>query len=554
MDRFAETCERVAARSSRLRKVAILAAYFQQLSDTDLETAVRFLCCGPVAGLPLSEHLFGKQEARTFAVGRAVLRDAALSVTGLEPDLYRMCNSEVGDSGETIALLVRGLSSGESLSLADAQRFYLRLYHTRLTADRVRLLAEALRAYRPATLKYLLKVITGGMRIGLQEKMVEEAVAAATGASLDEVRSANNRLGNLAAVALAARQNRLHTIEARLFHPMQFMLAKPLDDVADLEQPSAFWIEDKYDGIRSQVHVENGKAVIYGRGMDEMTGAFPELAGAFARVSGSVVLDGEVLAWRDGRALAFTVLQQRIARKSVSRDLIDSIPVSFVAYDILLRNGEMVLDRPIEERRALLVDAIEPLPNAVRVSAQYEAASAEEVDRLFEDARIRGNEGLLLKRRGSGYEQGRRSGAWLKMKRPYATLDVVITAAEQGNGKRATMLSDYTFGVRSGDRFVNVGKAYSGLTDVEIRELTRILRGATVERFGRVALVRPEIVLEVAFDGIQKSARHKAGFALRFPRIVRWRKDKRPEESDDLDRVRTLYESSLNLTAARERE
>jgi DNA ligase-1 len=235
-------------------------------------------------------------------------------------------------------------------------------------------------------------------------------------------------------------------------------------------------------------------------------------------------------------------LQQRLARKEVPLFLPLETPVAFIAYDLLLRDGRDLLDEPIEARRAelgrLLATGREPL----LIAPQFTATSQEDLNRLFDEARARGNEGLVLKRRGSRYEAGRRGGAWLKWKQPLATLDVVITAAEQGHGKRATVLSDYTFAVRAGDRFVNVGKAYSGLTDEEIRELTERLRELAVARAGPVLLVRPEIVLEVAFNGVQKSARHESGFALRFPRIVRWRRDKRPDQIDDLDRVREIYE------------
>jgi DNA ligase-1 len=290
--------------------------------------------------------------------------------------------------------------------------------------------------------------------------------------------------------------------------------------------------------------MQDGRVMIFTRGMEDVTPSFPDLAGAFRRGTHSVALDGEILAWQDGRALSFNVLQQRIARKKLTPDVIAEIPVAFVAYDLLYADGAMMTDHPIEDRRARLVELV-PQAHPVYVAPQWTATSTGEIDRAFHAARERGNEGLLLKRRGSPYEPGKRSGTWLKVKRPYATLDVVITAAEQGHGRRAIYLSDYTFGVREGDRFLNVGKAYSGLTDNEVRDLTRILRAAATDRFGRVVLVRPEVVLEVAFDGIQKSSRHKGGFALRFPRIVRWRVDKRPEEADTLDRVRELYESSI---------
>jgi DNA ligase-1 len=239
--------------------------------------------------------------------------------------------------------------------------------------------------------------------------------------------------------------------------------------------------------------------------------------------------------------MSFNVLQQRIARKKLTPEVMAEVPVAFVAYDLLYLDGGMVAEVEIEERRGLLAGVAE----AERHPLYLAAETIDGVDRLFAESRERGNEGLILKRKGSLYEAGKRSGAWLKLKRPYATLDVVVTAAEQGHGRRAIWLSDYTFGVRDGERFVNVGKAYSGLTDAEIRELTRIFRAAAIERFGRVVLVQPEVVLEVAFDLIQKSSRHKGGYALRFPRIVRWRRDKTPAEADTLERVRELYEASL---------
>jgi DNA ligase-1 len=394
-------------------------------------------------------------------------------------------------------------------------------------------------------LKFFVKAITGNLRIGLQAKMVEEAIAEATGRPLDDVRMANNRVSDLPRVAVAARRNRLHEIEARLFHPMEFMLAKPLDSVDGLTDPENWWVEDKYDGFRSQVHSDNGIARIFTRGMEEVTQAFPEIVSAFKQASGSAVIDGEILAWRDGRALPFSVLQQRIARKKMTDDVTSAVPVTFIAYDIIYQDGRMLISEPIEERRRILETAMQGLGLFVAPQRVYETTAG--LEAAFEAARDRGNEGLLIKRRTSHYEAGKRSGAWMKIKRPHGALDVVITAAEQGSGRRAIYLSDYTFAVRDGDRYLNVGKAYSGLTDQEVRELTRILRSLTTERFGKVAIVKPQIVLEVAFDGVQKSPRHKSGYSLRFPRIVRWRKDKQVSETDTLERVKELYEASLTV-------
>jgi DNA ligase-1 len=216
-----------------------------------------------------------------------------------------------------------------------------------------------------------------------------------------------------------------------------------------------------------------------------------------------------------------------------------------MGYDALLHNGTLLLNEPFSTRRQALTHVLQNRPLPLLLSPQHSAGTHDDIDRLFLAARSRGNEGLLLKRANSVYEPGKRTGAWHKLKRPYGTLDVVITSAEQGNGRRAIYFSDYTFAVRAQQGFANVGKAYSGLTDSEIKELTKILRSASTEKFGRVIVVRPEIVLEVAFDGVQKSARHKSGYALRFPRILRWRKDKKPEDADDVARVEALYQASL---------
>jgi DNA ligase-1 len=522
MDNLARACEEVARYSSRIKKIAALAEYFRGLSDLDLERAVRFLA----GGLKVS-------------VGYAAMSEAVLAVTPWDNETLGLCYREVGDGGETIGLLLHGWTKNEPLSLADAELAYARLAKTRRVADKVELLKEIFLRYRPHAIKYFVKAIHGNLRIGLQRKMVEEAVAAATGLPHDSIRDANNRRGDLAAIALAARRGTVHEIEARLFHPMDFMLAKPLETLGELSDPENWWVEDKYDGIRAQVHVDQGKVMIFTRGMEETTRSFPEVVEAMKVVPGRAVFDGELLAWRENRALAFTVMQQRIARKTVTAPMLEKIPVVFMGYDLLYRDGAMLLDVPIEERRLML----EATP--VMLSPQFTAKTTAEIDQYFKEARDRGNEGLVLKRFGSVYEAGRRSGTWLKVKRPYGTFDVVVTAAEQGHGRRATVLSDYTFGVRSGDGFVNIGKAYSGLTDEEIRELTRIFRASTTERFGRVLLLKPEVVLEVAFDGVQKSPRHKSGFALRFPRIVRWRKDKTPADIDDIEAVRALYEASL---------
>jgi DNA ligase-1 len=526
-DALAQACERVAASPGRNKKIAILAACLREFNERELVLAARFLSGQPV------------ESAQRTPLGHAALREALIEATGWDLETVRLCYRETGDTGETIGLLLDGATRNLPLALEEAEQHYLKIFASK-TKERPTVLSAQFVLFTPLTLKYFVKVLTGNFRIGLQEKLVEEAIAQATSQTAAAVRDANNKSGDLAKVAALAYRGELESVEARLFHPMEFMLAKPIESLPPLTDASEWLVEDKFDGIRAQIHVSGGKVRIYTRGLEDATASFPDVVEMFQTFGGTAVFDGEILAWNGERALNFTVLQQRLQRKKVTAEILASVPVAFIAYDLLLDA------RPLEDRKNQLERYLAHFHPLVLISSGHALVSLEAIDEEFLAARQRGNEGLLLKKRGSLYEPGRRGGNWIKVKKAFATLDVVITAAEQGHGRRATMLSDYTFAVRDGSAYVNVGKAYSGLTDEEIRELTKILRSLAIERYGRVLLVQPEIVLEVAFDGIQKSPRHKSGFALRFPRILQWRKDKGVHEIDELAQVKALYEASLN--------
>ena len=322
--------------------------------------------------------------------------------------------------------------------------------------------------------------------------------------------------------------------------------------------PEALLVEDKYDGVRAQAHYDGTRLAIFSRTLDEITPSFPELHGDLRALAGRYILDGEIVAWRDGRAIPFTQLQQRLRRKDPS-ELIAEVPVMLFAFDLLHVDGEDVLDVPLADRQRRL--------RALRLGASVQQANStvattpQDLEVRFREARDRGNEGLVIKRPESRYQPGKRGRQWMKLKEELATLDVVVVAAEQGHGKRAGVLSDVTFAVRNGETLAPIGKAYSGLTDAEIALLTEWFRAHTVVDRGRVKLVEPKIVLEVAFDAITRSPRHPSGYALRFPRIKRIRDDKTPDEINTLEDVARIYEhqgssrggSSPKLIASRGR-
>jgi DNA ligase-1 len=306
-------------------------------------------------------------------------------------------------------------------------------------------------------------------------------------------------------------------------------------------------VEEKYDGIRAQAHKSGSRVKIFSRTLDEVV-EFPELAPSLVALAGEFIVDGEILAWHDSQPLPFTQLQKRLGSRKPDRRLMEEIPVKFVLFDLLYRDGELLLDRPLLERRSRLKQLLgQGHPEQLQLAPERICKTREELDTAFRSALAAGHEGIVAKAPDSLYAPGRRGRFWFKLKEPFATLDVVVTAVEYGHGKRHGVLSDYTFAVREGDRLLNIGKAYSGLTDAEIREFTDYFLEHTVEDHGFRRIVEPKIVLEVAFNNIQHSQRHESGFALRFPRILRMRPDKTPEQIDTLGRVRELYAKQITL-------
>lgn len=527
---LAETLEAVANARGKLAKIDRLAETLRRIEGDELAVAARLL-----SGSPFAEY-----EQAVTSVGWATVAKAAAEVTGWDLETIGACATAIGDLGEAIGLLLPEETAG-ALSVLDVDGELRQLSRERKAVAKGAIVAGLLRNSSPVEGKYLLKTLSGGLRIGADVTTVEEAIAQASGADREAVARARRNCGDIGETARAAREGRLSEIGFRLFHPIGFMLATPIEvaeEVAD-ELP-LLAVEDKYDGIRAHAHKAGERVALFSRTLDDVTAQFPEIAESLARVPGSFLLDGEVLAWRDGRPESFFRLQRRLGRKAPAPEVLAEFPAAFVAYDCLAREDRPLFEEPWTERRRELEGVA--AGGGLLVSPVFRAETPAELDRIFDEARARGNEGLMCKRLDSTYQAGKRGRAWRKYKKALATLDVVVTAVQQGNGKRAGMLSDYTFAVRDGDRFVNIGKAYSGLTDDEIRKMGSEFRKITIGKYGPVRAVEPQVVLEVSFDSIQKSTRHKSGYALRFPRIVRLRPDKTPAEADTLQTVAERYE------------
>ena len=574
MQLFSTTADAVAATTKKTEKVRLVAEYFSSRSLDEASQAAIFF----------SGRTFPAWEDRTLQVGGALLWRALAEVSGKPDVALTAAYRRHGDLGAAAEDLLKNVSPEHasprlaSLSIAELAESFDELARISSAAQKSRLLQDLLRRATPREAKYVIKIISGDLRIGLRESLVEEAIAKAFDEKPAAVQRANMLLGDISETLRLAARHQLDQARMRLFHPIGFMLASPAKDAA--EAFSYFThaaVEDKYDGIRAQAHIggaEDPRVRLFSRTLDEISQSFPELPPALRAFPEPVILDGEILAWSPdtGQALPFSELQKRLGRKTVSEEMVRTVPVIYMAFDVLYAQGELTIERPLEERRKILEQAFASVPPdgftveyaltaqnpqgqlffeptiaagrgtpRVILAPALSANSAEHLEEIFVAARQRGNEGLMVKDLTSLYAPGRRGKSWLKLKKELATLDVVVTAVEWGHGKRNKVLSDYTFAVREEEELLNVGKAYSGLTDAEIAEMTQWFLAHTIEDQGFRRTVEPKIVLEVAFNNMMRSSRHESGYALRFPRILRIRTDKSVDEIDTLETVREIF-------------
>ncbi|MGA8529175.1 MAG: ATP-dependent DNA ligase [Acidobacteriaceae bacterium] len=662
---FAELNDALAATTKKLEKRAFLADYLRSLPIDDAGRAALWFSGSP----------FAETDPRKLNIGGALLSRVVTQLAAATPESMSAAYRRYGDFGSAASDLLYGHApAAATLTLADLDSALGALAEARGPQPKLRLLLDLLGRATPVEAKYLIKLLTGDMRTGVQQSLVEEAIAEAWPPPIGDrtptkspptasVRRASMLLGSLPAVVALAADGRLAEARMELFHPIGFMLASPvqtideaiarfteeikaevagieptlpsseaviLSEAKDLVLPEggsfnpvaakeaafvsghgfshaengptkegalapeaaalpilrAAQLEDKFDGIRAQLHVGNrmphpspphwadnvgsANVALYSRSRDDLSPAFPDLVEAFASITEPVILDGEILAWNaaESRALPFAALQQRLGRKRVTPEMRRDVPAVLVVFDILYRGNTLLLDEPLAERRRQLEDfcarwspattatrshgqphlfdvRVEPALPRLILARSGRLESARQLDQAYADARTRGNEGVMIKSLASAYQPGRRGLAWLKLKRELATLDVVVTGVEYGNGRRSAVLSDYTFAIRDPDDpaqpLKNVGKAYTGLTDQEIADMTAWFKAHTLEDYGHFRTVEPTVVLEVAFNNVMRSIRHASGFALRFPRIVRIRTDKPVSEIDTLQRVEEIY-------------
>jgi DNA ligase-1 len=551
MRRWSELAERLAATTRTSEKTAILADYLRSLSPEEL----------PVAAIFLTGRPFAEADQRATGLGWSAIASTVSDLASVGRSALGEAYDRSSDLGIAVADVLAAAGHApppkRSPTLPEVAEAFAAIERASGPTRKSAILRELLERTDPLTAKHVIKVLGGDLRIGLREGLVEAAIASAFDRPLDAVKRAGMLVGDVGVLAALARDDALGSATLSLFHPLKFMLASPAENADEIvaRLGPEVWVEDKYDGIRCQLHKLRDDVRLYSRDLHDISVGYPEIVEAARGLAWDGILDGEILAWRDGTVLPFIALQTRLGRKAPTAGILESVPVIYVAFDVLgLGHGggagvTPLLARPLRERRSRL-DALD-LPLAAgndggRFARSYltVAADAAALEAAFLEARARRNEGLMVKDPESLYEPGRRGLGWLKMKKALATIDCVVVGVEVGHGKRHGVLSDYTFAVRDSatGRLVNIGKAYSGLTDAEIAEMTRWFEAHTIARFGRYRQVEPTVVVEIAFDVIVRSNRHGSGFSLRFPRIARLRPDKTVDEIDTVETVTALYE------------
>ncbi len=546
---LAQTAQEIAETRGTNAKIRRCAKYLKTIdTDENLALSAQFL----------GEGAFSSLSGKRASVGSRTYSMAAADFCEIDYDMvFKPCRTALGSSSEAIEKLMQNMEAARNkrtparLSLDDVKKIYEQLYSVSSRADKQEILHQAYARMTPVEIKYFIRIMSqGSLRIGFETKSLVSALAKAFRKEVENVRYAHMITGSIGRTAVLCKNENLDEAAFKLFHPLSFMLASPIESraVENLEQ---YLAEEKFDGMRCQAHISNQKVELYSRDLNDITHSFPEIVQFFlSRDLPDLVLDGEVCVFKNEEILPFQLLQKRMGRKKPSKKVMEEYPVLFIAYDLLYHRDRPIFEETLTQRRSLLTNLAKNF--SVPISNQFEITDRNHVEALFERALAHGNEGLMLKKKDSTYEYGQRRKSWLKVKKPGGTLDTVMMYAHAGSGKRGGYYSDFTLGIRVAEderyeeEFIPIGKAYGGYTDEEMKELNKRIKDLTVERYGPTLGLIPEIVIELEFDDIQVNKRTKANYTLRLPRFKAIRWDLNPKDADTLKDVERMYEEKIN--------
>jgi len=546
---FCKIVQVISESRGTVRKTDIFADYLSGLGNTsDIDRAVRF------AG----EGAFSSVSGKRASIGSRTVALCAAEFCNIDYDIvFKACRTATGSASETIEKLMDNIPEARekrtpsALSLAQVEELFIQLEKERKRDAKQALLVRAWEQMTSTEIKYFIRVMgQGSLRIGFEAKSIINAVSKAFSSDTEAVRYAHMITGSLGEAAVLSFENRLHTATFKLFQPVAFMLASPIES-RSVDHITDYIAEEKFDGMRCQIHAQGDTVMLYSRDLNEITNSFPEVVAFFKQKSlPGVVLDGELCVFTDNTIQPFQLLQKRMGVKKPSPKMTGEYPVVFIAYDILYNDDEPLFEKSLINRREILKSFCDTF--GIMRSRQFEVKSREQVEDMFDRALAHGNEGLMLKHKQSTYEYGQRRKSWLKVKKPGGSIDTVIMYAHAGSGKRGGTYSDFTLGVsvskddRYEEEFIPIGKAYGGYTDVELKRLNKEMKKLIVDRFGPTYSLKPGIVVELEFDDIQVNKRTKAGYTLRFPRFKAIRWDLAPSDADTLMDVEQLYNKKLH--------
>lgn len=548
-NKLCHTIQKIRETRGSNAKISLCARYFQSLqSEDDLKLAAQFI----------GEGAFANVTGKRASVGSRTSGLAAADFCEIDYDLvFKPCRTATGSSSETIEKLMgatpaaREKRTPEYLSLQEVRVIFEKLFTASSRADKQELLLNAWSKMKPVEIKYFIRMMgQGSLRIGFETRSVISAVAKAFNQETETVRYAHMITGSIGLTAVMAKNNRLDEATFKLFHPLAFMLASPIESRA-VDNLNEYLAEEKFDGMRCQAHIAGNEIKLFSRDLNDITHSFPDVVSFFELKSiPPVVLDGEICVYKDQTILPFQLLQKRMGLKNPSKKILQKYPVLFIAYDLLYADGVPIFDWPLTKRRKALkkLSDVYQIP----ITTQFDVNNFEHLDELFNLALAHGNEGLMLKKKDSVYEYGQRRKSWLKVKKPGGTLDTVMMYAHAGSGKRGGTYSDFTLGVsvkedeRYEEEFIPIGKAYGGYTDIELTKMNKKIKELTVEKYGPTLGLLPGLIIEIEFDDIQVNKRTKAGYTLRFPRFKAIRWDLSPSDTNRLKDVEKLFEEKIN--------